>query len=150
TILKRHGLLPKNWDAPTKMADTMVAAFLCNSGSRELSLDDLALRHFGHSMIPIVDLIGKGKNQKSFAEAPQDKACEYGAEDADFTLRLWEHYRGELKEKAQEEPFRNLEMPLLPVLLAMEDRGIVVNVDKLRALSGDMRSEIERLESSIQ
>jgi DNA polymerase-1 len=148
-ILKRHGLLPKNWDAPGKIADTMIAAFLCNSGSRELSLDDLALRHFGHSMIPIEELIGKGKNQKSFAAAPQDKACEYGAEDADFTLRLWEHYRGELKEKDQEKPFREIEMPLLPVLLAMEDRGILVDKDKLRSLSGDMKKEIDRLESEI-
>ena len=152
-ILSRHGLLPKNWDAPGKLADTMIAAFLCNSGSRELSLDDLALRHFGHTMIPIEELIGKkgGKNkpQKSFAEVPQETACAYGAEDADFTLRLWEHYRAELKEKEQEEPFRTIEMPLLPVLLAMEDRGIQVDEDKLRALSADMKQEVDRLEREI-
>lgn len=148
-ILKRHGLLPEGWDAPGKLADTLIAAFLCNSGSRELSLDDLALRHFGHAMIPIEEMIGKGKNQKSFAAAPQDKACEYGAEDADFTLRLWDHYRGELKEKEQEKPFRAIEMPLLPVLLAMEDRGILVDKAKLRSLSADMKKEIDRLESHI-
>jgi DNA polymerase-1 len=149
TILKRHGLLPNNWAEPGKLADTMIAAFLCNSGSREISLDSLALRHFGHTMIPIEDLIGKGKNQKSFAEAPQDKACEYGAEDADFTLRLWNHYKKDLETQKQGELFRTLEMPLLPVLIAMEDAGVIVDEAKLRGLSGDMQAEIGRLEADI-
>jgi DNA polymerase-1 len=149
TILKRHGLLPKNWDAPGKLADTMIAAFLCNSGSREISLDSLALKHFGHTMIPIEELIGKGKNQKSFAEAPQDKACEYGAEDADFTLRLWQALKVELEEKHQGELFRTMEMPLLPVLIGMEDRGILVDKERLRDLSGAMKQEVDRLEGEI-
>jgi DNA polymerase-1 len=149
TILKRHGLLPKSWDAPGKLADTMIAAFLCNSGSREISLDSLALRHFAHTMIPIEDLIGKGKAQKSFADATLDKACEYGAEDADFTLRLWEVLGSELKEKAQEDLFNTIEMPLLPVLIAMEDVGVVVDMKRLRDLSGYLKGEIGRLELEI-
>jgi DNA polymerase-1 len=148
-ILRRHGLLPGNWDAPGKIADTMIAAFLCNAGSREISLDDLALRHFGHAMIPIEELIGKGKNQKSFAETPVDKACEYGAEDADFTLRLWNVLEKDLKDKAQDSLFWTMEMPLLPVLLAMENTGIIVDVKKLKDLSVDMQKEIERLELDI-
>lgn len=148
-VLENHGLLPANWAATNRIADTMIAAFLCNSGSREISLDNLALRHFGHSMIPIADLIGKGKNQISFAEVPPEKACEYGVEDADFTLRLWEHYEKELKEKGQEKPFRDIEMPLLPVLKSMEDAGILVDEKRLRGLSVDMQKEIERLEREI-
>ena len=149
TILRRHGLLPANWDAPGKLVDTMIAAFLCNAGSREISLDSLALKHFGHQMIPIEELIGKGKNQKSFAEAPQDKACEYGAEDADFTLRLWQVLEKELEEKAQGDLFRTMEMPLLPVLIGMEERGIQVDKARLRELSDIMKTEVDRLESEI-
>jgi DNA polymerase-1 len=100
-------------------------------------------------MIPIEDLIGKGKAQKSFADAPQDKACEYGAEDADFTLRLWEVLGRELKEKAQEALFNTIEMPLLPVLIAMEDAGVVVDMKRLRDLSGYLKGEIGRLELEI-
>ncbi len=148
-VLENHGLLPKNWDAPTKLADTMIAAFLCNSGSREIGLDSLALRHFGHSMIPIEELIGKGKKQTSFADAPQDKAAEYGAEDADFTLRLWDVLKKELKDKEQEKLFETIEMPLLPVLKSMEDAGIIVDEKRLRGLSVDMQEEIERLERQI-
>jgi len=149
TILRRHGLLPKNWDAPGKLIDTMIAAFLCNAGSREISLDSLALKHFGHTMIPIEELIGKGKNQKSFAEAPQDKACEYGAEDADFTLRLWLQLEKDLADMKQDVLFRAMEMPLLPVLIGMEDMGILVNKERLRDLSGVMKQEVDRLEGEI-
>ncbi|MCD6024244.1 MAG: polymerase [Fibrobacteria bacterium] len=148
-ILERHGLLPAGWDAPGKIADTMLAAFLCNSGSRELSLDDLALTHFRHTMIPITDLIGKGKNQKSFAEVPLEQACEYGAEDADYTLQLWRHYQPELAAKDQVELFNGIEMPLLPVLTAMEGRGVSINVGRLKELSVDMQGEIARLEREI-
>jgi len=148
-ILQRHGLLPEDWAHPGKVADTMIAAFLCNSGSREISLDDLALKHFGHAMIPITELIGKGKNQKSFAETPQDKACEYGAEDADYTLQLWGHYEKELQAKKQEELFNGIEMPLLPVLAAMEAKGVIINVAGLSDLSVDLQREIERLETEI-
>jgi DNA polymerase-1 len=148
-ILKRHGLLPEGWDAPGKLVDTMLAAFLCNSGSREISLDDLALTHFRHTMIPITDLIGKGKKQISFAEVPLEQACEYGAEDADYTLQLWRHYERELAAKDQGELFNGIEMPLLPVLLAMEGKGVSINVERLKELSVDMQLEIARLEREI-
>ena len=127
----------------------MIAAFLCNSGSREISLDDLAQKHFGHTMIPITELIGKGKAQKSFAETPQDKACEYGAEDADYTLQLWNHYAKELTQKNQNSLFNTIEMPLLPVLAAMEAKGVIINVAGLGDLSVDLQKEIERLELEI-
>src|SRR5690606_38590820 len=94
-------------------------------------------------------LIGKGRNQKSFAETPQDKACEYGAEDADFTLRLWHALEKELEEKQQDELFRTMEMPLLPVLIGMEDQGILVDKDRLHDLSGAMKHEVDRLEAEI-
>ncbi len=149
TILRRHGLLPANWDRPGKLVDTMIAAFLCNSGSREISLDSLALKHFGHTMIPIENLIGKGRNQKSFADAPQDQACEYGAEDADFTLRLWQVLEKELEDKRQTQLFRTMEMPLLPVLIGMEDKGILVDKTRLHDLSEAMKHEVDRLESEI-
>ncbi len=149
TILRRHGLLPANWEAPGKIVDTMIAAFLCNAGSREISLDSLALKHFGHAMIPIETLIGKGRNQKSFADAAQDEACVYGAEDADFTLRLWRSLEKELEEKGQGGIFSTMEMPLLPVLIGMEDRGILVDKERLHDLSGAMKHEVDRLEGEI-
>ncbi len=148
-ILARHGLMPAGIDRPGKLADTMIAAHLCNPGDRQVSLDDLALKHFGHTMIPIEALIGKGKAQKNFAETPQDEACRYGAEDADYTWQLWRHYEKELAEKDLARVFTDLEMPLLPVLLAMEQKGVAIDTDALHGLSQDLHTEITRLEKEI-
>jgi DNA polymerase-1 len=148
-ILERAGLLPTDVERPGKLVDTMVAAYLANPGERQLSLDDLALRHFAHEMIPIEALIGKGKNQKNFSEVPVADACRYGAEDADITFRLWEVYRKELEEKGLTRLFFDVEMALLPVLMAMEARGITLDVDALSRLSVQLAEEISRLETGI-
>jgi DNA polymerase-1 len=154
-ILERHGLLPAGLEKPGKLVDTMVAAYLANPGERHLSLDDLSQRHFGHVMIPIEDLIGKAargasaKPQKSFAEVPVAEACRYGAEDADITYRLWQVYEPDLAEKGLIDLYFNVEMALLIVLLEMEGKGIVLDVEALKAMSLQLTSEITRLETEI-
>ncbi|MDB5106591.1 MAG: polymerase [Fibrobacteres bacterium] len=153
-ILARHGLLPADIGRPGKLADTMVAAYLSNPGERQLSLDDLALRHFGHAMIPIEKLIGKGgrgaaNKQKNFSEVSIAEACTYGAEDADMTYRLWELYEKDLKQKELFDLFFEMEMALLPVLLEMEGKGITLDVEALNALSEILAAEIVRLEREI-
>jgi DNA polymerase I len=154
-ILARHGLLPLGLEKPGKLVDTMVAAYLANPGERNLSLDDLSQRHFGHTMIPIEALIGKavrgaaGKSQKSFAEVAVTEACQYGAEDADITFRLWQHYEPELAEKSLLDLYFNVEMALLPVLVDMESKGITLDVEALKTLSVQLSSEITRLEKDI-
>ncbi|MDB5049094.1 MAG: polA, partial [Fibrobacteres bacterium] len=153
-VLERHGLLPADIERPGKLADTMVAAYLANPGERQLSLDDLALRHFGHKMIPIEALIGKSgrgatAKQKNFSETPIAEACQYGAEDADMTFRLWEVYEKELKDKNLDNLYFEMEMALLPVLVTMEGKGITLDVDALKVLSLRLAEEITRLEKEI-
>jgi DNA polymerase I len=148
-VLERHGLLPAGLERPGKLVDTMIAAYLANPGERQLSLDDLSLRHFAHEMIPIEKLIGKGKNQKNFSEVPIPDACQYGAEDADITFRLWDVYRKELEEKGLTRLFFDMEMALLPVLMAMEGKGITLDTEALGRLSAQLKDEIARLEKEI-
>ncbi len=165
-VLERHGLFPAGLEKPGKLVDTMVAAYLSNPGERKLSLDELALRHFNHKMIPIEDLIGKGQRaseaankgsekpnkkagQKSFAEVPVAEACIYGAEDADITFRLWQIYEPDLAEKNLLKLFFNMEMPLVPVLMTMEGKGINLDVPALKVISTQLASEIIRLEKEI-
>ena len=169
-ILERHGLYPAHLDAPGKLVDTMVAAYLANPGERNLSLDDLSMKHFNHRMIPIEDLIGKAvrksaskstgakgsgdsdpvnKGQKSFAEVSVLDACKYGAEDADITFRLWKLFSSELKEKNLLALFYNIEMALLPVLIKMENKGICLDVETLKTISLQLTTEIKRLETDI-
>ncbi len=154
-VLARHGLLPKGLEKPGKLVDTMVAAYLANPGERNLSLDDLSLRHFNHTMIPIEALIGKAtrgagaKTQKSFAEVPVADACRYGAEDADITFRLWQHYEPELADKNLTQLFFTIEMALVPVLTDMEGKGIALDVPALKTMSLQLSAEITRLEKDI-
>ena len=159
-ILERHGLLPAEIGRPGKLVDTMVAAYLSNPGERQLSLDDLSQRHFGHTMIPIEALIGKAprggsrgpgaaNKQKNFSETAIADACRYGAEDADITFRLWEVYEKDLKEKELIDLFFEMEMALLPVLLAMEGKGITLDVEALKVLSERLVIELAQLEKEI-
>jgi DNA polymerase-1 len=147
-ILERYGLAPRITEG--RLVDTMVAAHLLNPGVRGLSLDDLSLKYFNHQMISLESLIGKkGKDQKSFAEIPVSEACNYGAEDADITLRLWKVLEPELKSRKLLDLFFKIEMKLLLVLQKMEMRGISLNVKALNQLSKSMAQEIKALEKKI-
>jgi DNA polymerase I len=153
-ILERHGLLPAGLGRAGKLVDTMVAAYLANPGERQLSLDDLSQRHFGHVMIPIEALIGKGgrgaaNKQKNFSETPIADACRYGAEDADITFRLWQLYEKDLDDKELVDLFFEMEMALVPVLLAMEGKGIGLDVEALKVLADRLTLEIAQLEKDI-
>ena len=129
--------------------DTMVAAYVVNPSSRRFSLDFLALKHFDYQMQPISDLIGSGKNQKSFATVPVDKAVYYAAEDADLTYRLRKVFDKQLKEIKSEKLFYDIEMPLVEVLADMEDTGVKVDIKYLDKLSKSMEKQLEKLISEI-
>ncbi|MBD3318133.1 MAG: DNA polymerase I, partial [Chitinivibrionales bacterium] len=103
------------------MFDTMVAAYLIDPGKRRYNMDFLAEKYLDVKTTPIEDLIGKkGKNQKSFADVPIDKAAEYSGEDAVVPLKLMEILRPILEERNQIELFEKIEIPLVPVLAEME------------------------------
>jgi DNA polymerase I len=151
-VLANHGLLPDHLDKPGHLADTLVAAYLGNPGERGLSLDDLAMRYFGHAMIPIEDLIGKGgkgKPQLSFAQVSRDLACEYGAEDADYTLQLWQVLEKDLRDKKLLDLYFNLEMALTPVLMQVEQKGVLLDVKGLKALGKQLNDNLFGLEKKI-
>lgn len=129
--------------------DTMIAAYLINSATRAYSLDTLAFNEFGYQMQPIEDLIGKGKNQITMDQVEIEKVSWYAAEDADFTFRLKELYKDQLKEEGVEKIFEDIEMPLIPVLKKMEETGIIFDVDKNAELIKEGESLQKKLEKQI-
>ncbi len=129
--------------------DTMIASYLLNAGSNKHGLDFLSLEFFSKKKIPIEDLIGKGKNQRSMLDVPIDDVTFYCCEDVDYTLRLKNLFEPQLNEKNLEKVFLEIEMPLLPVLAAMERSGVYVNKDKLAEMSKFLNHEIEVLETGI-
>ena len=126
-MLNRYGL-----QIGGRLVDTMVAAFLLDPGSRELGLKDQVLTRLKTEMTPISALIGTGHDQITMDQVPAAQAAPYAAADAAMTLGLAQILLPELEEKGLTSLFRDVEMPLTPVLVTMEATGIKLDVPYLR------------------
>ena len=104
--------------------DPMIGHFLVDAGARSHSLAALSEKYLNHTMIPISDLIGKGKNQKSMADIDVDQVAEYASEDADVSWQVAELITGELERNNLWDLYWDLERPLIPILAEMEYAGI--------------------------
>ena len=145
-VLKQAGLV-----LPPPVFDTLVAGFCASGGdARTHGIDSLALRHFGIKKIPTSELIGKGKAQITMDQVPVEKVCEYACEDADVAFRLRAVLEGELSSIGATKLFHELELPLVPVLGAMEERGIRLDVALIARLSGEMEKELVALTHEVQ
>ncbi|PID95362.1 MAG: DNA polymerase I [Bacteroidetes bacterium] len=129
--------------------DTMIAHYLLAPEQRH-NMDAMAEAYLHYTPVPIETLIGKkGKQQKNIRSADPEKVAEYGAEDADITLQLKEHFSELLKEKEVETLFHTIEMPLVPVLAAMETAGVKIDVENLTQFSEALAQEIQAIETAI-
>ena len=129
--------------------DTMIAHYLINPDMRH-NMDVLSETYLKYSPKSIETLIGKkGKNQLSMREVPLEDIKEYAAEDADVTLQLKEHFQPILEKVGTKKLFDEIEIPLVPVLAAMEAEGIRLDVNFLKAMATDMQKEIVDFEQKI-
>ncbi|MFC5681728.1 DNA polymerase I [Flavobacterium sp. MAHUQ-51] len=132
-----------------KLFDTMIAHYLINPDMRH-NMDILAETYLKYSPKSIEDLIGKkGKNQKSMRDVDLEDIKEYAAEDADVTFQLKELFAVELEKTATQKLFDEIEIPLVPVLAAMETEGIKLDVPFLKEMSVEMQKEINAFEQKI-
>jgi len=134
--------------------DTMVAHFIVEPELRH-NMNALAESELGYTPIPITKLIGSGNTKKerdqqiSMAEVPLKDAAEYATEDADITFQLHLALAPQLEQVGQENVFTEIEMPLLPVLTAMEYEGITLNPDMLAAFSETLAEQIVEEEEKV-
>jgi DNA polymerase-1 len=128
--------------------DTMIAANLVEPGT-SLKLKNLVREKFGVEMTEIESLIGKGKNQLAMSAVPIDQVARYACADADYTFRLVQVYQPLLTERGVEKLFREVEMPLVPVLVAMERAGVLLDVEFLAQLSRELTARLNELEKQI-
>jgi DNA polymerase-1 len=143
-VLSRYGI---NVSPP--FFDTMLAHYVCHS-EQPRNMDALARTYLGYSPIPITDLIGpKGKKQISMREAPIEKVKDYAAEDADITLQLAKPLEQEMDKLGARQLFEKVEMPLLPVLVAMEKNGVCIDAQFLKDYSLELDKEMARAERQI-
>lgn len=145
-VLARAGI-----DLAGPLFDTMLAAALLYPERRTNNMDDLARDLLGLKTKPIVELIGKGKSAITMLEVPLPQVAEYAAEDADVTWRLYELLQGELAAAPIEMQhlFREVEMPLVRVLAAMEREGVELDVEQLRAYAATLESRIAELKGEL-
>jgi len=143
-VLRRAGVEMRGLDF-----DTMVASYVLDPGRRQHSLDALATDLLGHRPISYREVTGKGKNQVPFSMVPLDRATRYACEDADLTFRLRARFLPELHEQSLEELFRDLEMPLVPVLAAMEEAGIRIDPSLFRKMSRRLERDLESIREEI-
>ncbi|WP_405323570.1 DNA polymerase I [Fibrobacter sp.] len=147
-LARTFGLTQKQIDS-ANIIDTLIAAWMLSPGQTGLGLDNQVMQLLQHEMIPIENLIGRGKNQITFNRTPIKDATEYGAEDAVYTLRLWAPLRAKLQKYDYEKYFFSQEMPLLKVLYQMEGVGAFVDTKILKKLETDLQHRIEKLEKEI-
>uniref|UniRef100_A0A4W5LJ31 DNA-directed DNA polymerase n=1 Tax=Hucho hucho TaxID=62062 RepID=A0A4W5LJ31_9TELE len=143
-ILSRYGVQIKG-----KLFDTMIAHYLINPDMRH-NMDVLSETYLKYSPKSIEDLIGKkGKNQKSMREVSLEEIKEYAAEDADITYQLKQNFSPILDKAETKKLFDEIEIPLIPVLAAMELEGINLDVPFLKSMSVEMAVESNALEQKI-
>jgi len=130
--------------------DTLVASFCAVGSTRRHNLDELALVYFDLHKIPTSQLIGTGKKQVTMDTLPVEQVSEYACEDADVTFRLRGVLQEELEQNGTEDLFRDLELPLVPVLTAMEERGIRLDTKLLEDYGEVLQKDIDALVYDIQ
>ena len=142
TVFARNGI------HVTPIDDTMLISFALHAGMHGHGMDELSERYFHHSPIPFKEVAGTGKSQITFDRVPLDKATEYAAEDADVTLRLWQHFKPWLHREKVTTVYETLDRPLIPVLAGMERAGIKVDRDHLSRMSSDFAQRMAGLEDA--
>jgi DNA polymerase-1 len=127
--------------------DTMLESYVLNSVASRHDMDSLAEKYLATKTVRYEDVAGKGARQKRFDEIPIETAAPYAAEDADITLRLHRTLWPKLAEhKALKAVFEEIEMPLAPVLLAMERTGVLIDTDMLAHQSEELAKQLADLD----
>ncbi|NDE90256.1 MAG: DNA polymerase I, partial [Alphaproteobacteria bacterium] len=142
-VLAQHGV------AINALDDTMLMSFVLDAGAHGHGLDELAELHLQHKMIPFNEVTGTGTKRISFAQVPLEQACNYAAEDADFTLRLYQLLKPRLVAEKLLTVYERIEKPMVATVALMESTGIRIDSEFLHALSRDFTQRLQLLEEAI-
>jgi len=141
-VLARHGI-----DVHGYADDTLLMSFVLDAGLMRHDMDALAERHLGYTTIKYAEVCGKGAKQIRFDQVDLERASAYAAEDADVTLRLHAALAPRLAAApALATVYRDIEMPLVPVLARMEQCGVRIDVAELKRQSADHAKRLHAIE----
>jgi DNA polymerase-1 len=132
-----------------RMFDTMIASYVIDATRSSHKMDVLARAMLDHTCIPLEQLLGKGKSQRTFDAVPLAQAVPYAAEDADITLQLRDVMAPQLKAMDLQSLFDDVEMPLVAVLAELEFNGIRVDPAELETQREKLQARIDELRAAI-
>ena len=128
--------------------DSMLESYVLNSVATRHDMDSVARHYLGKKTIHYEDVAGKGAKQLTFNQVDLETAAPYAAEDADITLQLHETLWSQLEEIAPlRKVYEDIEQPLVPVLLDMEETGVLVDRKMLATQSGELGKKMAQLEA---
>lgn len=129
--------------------DTMLESYVLNSTATRHDMDSVARRYLGVETIHYEDVAGKGAKQVTFDQVKLEVAGPYAAEDADITLRLHQEIHPQLEAAdALHAVYKEIEQPLVPILLEMEHTGVLLDIQMLNELSGEFADVMAKLQAS--
>ena len=127
--------------------DSMLESYVLNSVATRHDMDSVARHYLGRETIHYEDVAGKGAKQLTFNEVDLETAAPYAAEDADVTLQLHETLWSKLGEiETLRDVYINIEQPLVPILLGMEETGVLIDRKMLATQSGELAKRMMELE----
>ncbi|MEQ8207084.1 MAG: DNA polymerase I, partial [Woeseia sp.] len=128
--------------------DSMLESYVLNSVATRHDMDSTCRHYLGIDTIHYEDVAGKGAKQITFNQVALEQAAPYAAEDADITLRLHQKLKSELDQiESLATLYKTIEQPLVPVLIAMEETGVLVDRGMLKKQSGELAKTMAKLES---
>ncbi len=123
--------------------DTMLQSYVLDSTASRHDFDTLCAKHLNHTTISFADIAGKGKNQLTFNQIALEQATPYAAEDADYTLRLHQHFWAQLQAlDGQRKLYESVEVPLVSVLSTIERNGVKVDAAMLARHSQELETRM--------
>jgi DNA polymerase I len=148
--IKYDGVVMETYDVTVApIDDTMLISYCLGAGAGLHNMDSLAEAHLGITPISFKDVTGTGKAQVTFDYVPLDVACNYAAEDADITLRLYRTLKPTLMQEQLVAVYERMERALVPVVVRMERHGVRVDKAWLAELSHRFATEMTALEQEI-
>ncbi|MEM9688638.1 MAG: DNA polymerase I [Pseudomonadota bacterium] len=142
-VLARHGIRLRGM-----RFDSMLESYVLNSVATRHDMDSVARHYLDRETIHYEDVAGKGAKQLTFNQVDIETASPYAAEDADITLQL--HLK--LWDALQQQPalasvYEDIEQPLVPILLQMEENGVLVDRQMLADQSHELMQSMASLET---
>jgi DNA polymerase-1 len=130
--------------------DTMLESYVFNSTASRHNMDALAKYYLDHDTIHYADIAGKGAKQKTFDQIDLEQASDYAAEDADITLRLHQVLNtGLLEDEKLNRVYSEIEIPLVDVLLDVEQNGVLIDEVMLHGQGREIGLKLGQIEQAI-